>query len=149
MKREFSPASLVYSPVGFNIESLAVGPAEQEGAEFTMVVPGDDRVIEQLTKPLQASQRSRCRTLPKFLRRARINAAEGKCNQLLPAEIVNWLRRAVVDGRGFAHLRVVGDPGMVAIVQVLCAREALPTGKVALTRESGEYRVAQVPRGKV
>ena len=38
---------------GFNIESLAVGPAEQEGiSRITMVVPGDDRIIEQLTKQL-------------------------------------------------------------------------------------------------
>lgn len=38
---------------GFNIESLAVGPAEQDGiSRITMVVPGDDRIIEQLTKQL-------------------------------------------------------------------------------------------------
>ena len=38
---------------GFNIESLAVGPAEQMGiSRITMVVPGDDRSIEQLTKQL-------------------------------------------------------------------------------------------------
>ncbi|MCU0535464.1 MAG: acetolactate synthase small subunit [Hydrococcus sp. Prado102] len=38
---------------GFNIESLAVGPAEQVGiSRITMVVPGDDRIIEQLTKQL-------------------------------------------------------------------------------------------------
>ena len=38
---------------GFNIESLAVGPAEQEGiSRITMVVPGDNRIIEQLTKQL-------------------------------------------------------------------------------------------------
>lgn len=38
---------------GFNIESLAVGPAEQSGiSRVTMVVPGDDSVIEQLTKQL-------------------------------------------------------------------------------------------------
>ena len=38
---------------GFNIESLAVGPAEQNGvSRITMVVPGDDRVIEQIVKQL-------------------------------------------------------------------------------------------------
>ncbi|MFM7716583.1 MAG: acetolactate synthase small subunit, partial [Microcystis sp.] len=38
---------------GFNIESLAVGPAEQMGvSRITMVVPGDENSIEQLTKQL-------------------------------------------------------------------------------------------------
>ena len=38
---------------GFNIESLAVGPTEQVGiSRITMVVPGDDSSIEQLTKQL-------------------------------------------------------------------------------------------------
>jgi len=55
---EFSPALLAYLPVvAFNIESLAVGPAEQEESpELRWLFPG---VIEQqLTKQLQASQRS-------------------------------------------------------------------------------------------
>ena len=38
---------------GFNIESLAVGPAEAVGiSRITMVVPSDERTIEQLTKQL-------------------------------------------------------------------------------------------------
>ena len=38
---------------GFNIESLAVGEAEQEGvSRITMVVPGDEKVVEQLIKQL-------------------------------------------------------------------------------------------------
>ena len=37
----------------FNIDSLAVGPAEQEGiSRITMVVPSDERTIQQLTKQL-------------------------------------------------------------------------------------------------
>ena len=35
---------------GFNIDSLAVGPAEKAGiSRVTMVLPGDNRIIEQLT----------------------------------------------------------------------------------------------------
>ena len=38
---------------GFNIESLAVGSAEQgDVSRITMVVPGDEHTIEQLTKQL-------------------------------------------------------------------------------------------------
>ena len=48
-----SRISGLFARRGFNIESLAVGPAEQGGvSRITMVVPGDDRVIEQLTKQL-------------------------------------------------------------------------------------------------
>ena len=38
---------------GFNIESLAVGPAEEEGiSRITMVLPGDNATVEQLIKQL-------------------------------------------------------------------------------------------------
>ena len=38
---------------GFNIESLAVGPAEKRGhSRLTMVVDGDAQTLEQLTKQL-------------------------------------------------------------------------------------------------
>ncbi len=38
---------------GFNIESLAVGVTEKEGiSRMTIVVSGDDRTIEQVTKQL-------------------------------------------------------------------------------------------------
>ena len=43
----------MFSGRGFNIESLAVGPTETEGiSRITMVLPGDDRTIEQLIKQL-------------------------------------------------------------------------------------------------
>ena len=38
---------------GFNIDSLAVGPAEAEGiSRLTMVVQGDDSTLQQMTKQL-------------------------------------------------------------------------------------------------
>ena len=37
---------------GYNIESLAVGPAEKIGiSRITMVVPGDDNTIDVLVSP--------------------------------------------------------------------------------------------------
>ncbi|MEI6564898.1 MAG: acetolactate synthase small subunit [bacterium] len=39
---------------GYNIESLNVGPTQDPGvSRMTMVVPGDDRVLEQVTKQLK------------------------------------------------------------------------------------------------
>ena len=38
---------------GFNIDSLAVGPAETQGqSRLTMVVEGDDQTLQQMTKQL-------------------------------------------------------------------------------------------------
>lgn len=44
----------LFSRRGFNIESLTVGHTEREGkSRFTIVVEGDDGVIEQVRKQLQ------------------------------------------------------------------------------------------------
>ena len=48
-----SRISGLFARRGFNIESLAVGPAEQVGiSRITMVLSGDPRTIEQITKQL-------------------------------------------------------------------------------------------------
>ena len=48
-----SRISGLFARRGFNIESLAVGPAEKPGSSrLTMVVEGDDRTLEQMTKQL-------------------------------------------------------------------------------------------------
>ena len=48
-----SRISGLFARRGFNIESLAVGPAEQLGiSRITMGLSGDPRTIEQLTKQL-------------------------------------------------------------------------------------------------
>ena len=50
-----SRISGLFARRGFNIESLAVGPTEQDGvSRLTMVVAGDDNALEQMTK--QANQ---------------------------------------------------------------------------------------------
>ena len=44
----------LFSRRGFNIESLTVGHTEKEGkSRFTIVVQGDDNVLEQVRKQLQ------------------------------------------------------------------------------------------------
>ncbi len=44
----------LFSRRGFNIESLSVGTTDQVGkSRFTIVVQGDDRVLEQVRKQLQ------------------------------------------------------------------------------------------------
>ena len=133
---------------GFNIESLAVGPAEQSGiSRITMVVPGDDGIIEQLTKQLyklinvikvQDITESPC--VERELMLVKVNATAAMRSEII--EIASIFRARVVDvGDDSLTVEVVGDPGkMVAIVQMLNKygiREMARTGKIALTRESG------------
>lgn len=142
---------------GFNIESLAVGPTEQTGiSRITMVVPGDDSVIEQLTKQLyklinvlKVNDITEKPCVERELMLLKVNATSN-----IRPEVINFaqiFRARVVDvSDDSLTLEVVGDPGkMVAIVQVLerfGIREIARTGKIALTRESGvntEYLKAQ------
>ncbi len=133
---------------GFNIESLAVGPAEQGGvSRITMVVPGDDRVIEQLTKQLyklvnvlKVQDVTEIPCVERELMLLKVNATSSTRPEVV--ELAQIFRARVVDvAEDSLTLEVVGDPGkMVAIVQVLQKfglREVARTGKVALTRESG------------
>lgn len=133
---------------GFNIESLAVGQAEQNGiSRITMVVPGDDRVIEQLTKQLyklvnvlKVQDITEIPCVERELMLLKVNATSSNRSEIV--EIAQIFRARVVDvAEDSLTLEVVGDPGkMVAIVQVLQKfglREVARTGKIALTRESG------------
>ena len=46
--------STVFSSRGFNIDSIAVGPTENNGiSKIIIVLPGDDQTIEQITKQLK------------------------------------------------------------------------------------------------
>jgi acetolactate synthase-1/3 small subunit len=133
---------------GFNIESLAVGPAETPNiSRITMVVPGDDQIIEQLTKQLyklinvlkvQDITEVPCVERELMLLKVNYNSSQVRSEII---ELAQIFRARVVDiGTDSLTIEVVGDPGkMVAIVQVLIpfgVREIARTGKIALPRES-------------
>jgi len=133
---------------GFNIESLAVGQAEQGGiSRITMVVPGDDRSIEQLTKQLyklinvlkvQDITTKPC--VERELMLLKVNATSSTRSEII--ELSQVFRARVVDiAEESLTLEVAGDPGkMVAIVQVLNKfgiREIARTGKISMIRDSG------------
>ncbi len=133
---------------GFNIESLAVGPAEEAGiSRITMVVPGDAHVIEQLTKQLyklinvlKVQDITVIPCVERELMLLKVSAPSDKRSEIL--ELAQIFRARVVDvAEQSLTLEVVGDPGkLVAIVQVLTKfgiQEIARTGKIALTRESG------------
>ncbi|MGJ5676397.1 MAG: acetolactate synthase small subunit [Nostochopsis sp.] len=143
-----SRISGLFARRGFNIESLAVGPAEQSGvSRITMVVPGDDYVIEQLTKQLyklinvlKVQDITEIPCVERELMLLKVNATSSTRSEIV--ELSQIFRARVVDvAEDSLTLEVVGDPGkMVAIVQVLQKfglKEIARTGKISLTRESG------------
>ncbi|ACK66467.1 acetolactate synthase, small subunit [Rippkaea orientalis PCC 8801] len=132
---------------GFNIESLAVGPAETVGvSRITMVVPGDDDTIEQLTKQLyklinvlKVNDITQTPCVERELMLIKVNASAANRAEVI--ELVQVFRARIVDiSEETVTVEVVGDPGkMVAIVQMLNKfgiREVARTGKIALVRES-------------
>ena len=132
---------------GFNIESLAVGPAEQTGvSRITMVVPGDEKVVEQLIKQLyklisvlKVQDISQQPCVERELMLIKVNATASNRNEVI--QVAQIFRARVVDlSEEALTIEVVGDPGkIVAIIQMLNKfgiREIARTGKIALVRES-------------
>ncbi|CCP38203.1 acetolactate synthase small subunit (plastid) [Chondrus crispus] len=132
---------------GFNIDSLAVGPAEKPGiSRITMIVPGDNRTIEQLTKQLyklvsilKVQDITNIPCVERELVLIKIQASPQNRSFIL--EISSVFRAKVVDmAYEYLILEVTGDPGkMVAIEQLLKQYgivEIARTGKISLIRAS-------------
>lgn len=132
---------------GFNIESLAVGPAEQSGvSRITMVVSGDEKVVEQLIKQLyklisvlKVQDISQQPCVERELMLIKVNATASNRDEVI--QLAQIFRARVVDlSEEALTIEVVGDPGkIVAIIQMLNKfgiREIARTGKIALIRES-------------
>jgi acetolactate synthase-1/3 small subunit len=143
-----SRISGLFARRGFNIESLAVGPAEQRGvSRLTMVVEGDDRTVEQMTKQLDklinvlgVIDLSTIPAVERELMLLKVAAPASNRGEIL--ELVQVFRAKVVDVADDAlTLEVVGDPGkLVALERLLEGYgilEIARTGKVALERASG------------
>jgi len=133
---------------GFNIDSLAVGPAETSGqSRLTMVVEGDDHTLEQMTKHLdklvnvlQVLDLSRRPAVERELMLLKVSAPASQRSAIF--DLVQVFRANVVDVADEAlTLEVVGDPGkLVALEKLLNPYgiiEIARTGKIALERASG------------
>jgi len=132
---------------GFNIQSLAVGPAEHEGvSRITMVLPGDNKIIEQLTKQLyklinvlKVQDITNLPCVERELMLLKVQTNNSTRSEIL--EIASIFRAKIVDlAEQTLTLEVTGDPGkMVAIEQLLKEYgilEIARTGKISLIRES-------------
>ncbi len=143
-----SRISGLFARRGFNIDSLAVGPAEAPGiSRLTMVVEGDEQTLQQMTKQLDKLVNVLnvidLTTLPAVERELmllKVSAPNEKRGSIL--DLVQVFRAKVVDVSFDAlTLEVVGDPGKLVALEKLLKPfgilEIARTGKVALGRASG------------
>jgi len=132
---------------GFNIESLAVGPAENVGiSRITMVVPSDERTIEQLTKQLyklvnilKVEDITNLPCIERELMLIKIKTQLTERSEVL--EIAQVFRGHVVDlSENSIIVEVTGDPGKTAAMEQLLSKfeiqEIARTGKISLIRGS-------------
>jgi len=132
---------------GFNIESLAVGPAEDVGiSRITMVVPSDERTIEQLTKQLyklvnilKVEDITNLPCIEREFMLIKIKTKLAERSEILG--IVQVFRAHIVDlSEESIIVEVTGDPGKTAAMEQLLVKfqiqEIARTGKISLIRGS-------------
>nr|YP_009297602.1 acetohydroxyacid synthase small subunit [Hildenbrandia rivularis]AOM67146.1 acetohydroxyacid synthase small subunit [Hildenbrandia rivularis] len=142
-----SRISGLFARRGFNIESLAVGPAGEKGiSRITMVVSGDNRTIEQLIKQLyklinvlKVQDVTNIPSVERELVLLKVKVRPENRQEVLG--IIEIFRARVVDcAENSLILEVTGDPGkMMAIKQLLDkfgVIETARTGKISLVRTS-------------
>ena len=143
-----SRISGLFARRGFNIDSLAVGPAETRGiSRLTMVVEGDDQTLQQMTKQLNklfnvlgVADLSNLAAVERELMLLKVSSKGETRGKIL--ELVQVFRAKVVDVSDIAlTLEVVGDPGKLVALEKLLEPygilEIARTGKIALKRSSG------------
>ena len=143
-----SRISGLFARRGFNIDSLAVGPAETKGiSRLTMVVEGDQGTLQQMTKQLNklfnvlgVADLSNLAAVERELMLLKVSSEDETRGKIL--ELVQVFRAKVVDVSDIAlTLEVVGDPGKLVALEKLLEPygilEIARTGKIALKRSSG------------
>nr|YP_009565242.1 acetohydroxyacid synthase small subunit [Gelidium sinicola]QBA96593.1 acetohydroxyacid synthase small subunit [Gelidium sinicola] len=142
-----SRISNLFARRGFNIASLAVGPTERVGiSRITMVVSGDNRTIEQLTKQLyklinilKVQNVTNIPSVERELMLIKLKISIQDRPSIL--EIAEIFRAKVVDiASEYLTLEVIGDPGKISAMEQLLNQytvtEIARTGKISLTRSS-------------
>jgi acetolactate synthase-1/3 small subunit len=140
--------STVFSSRGFNIDSIAVGPTENNGiSKIIIVLPGDNQTIEQITKQLnkliqviEVKDITNRPCVERELMLVKVKASPANRSQIL--EVVQIFRSKVVDlSENSITIEVTGDPGkIITIIQLLTPYkiiEIVRSGKISLERELG------------
>jgi len=143
----------LFSRRGFNIESLTVGHTETPGkSRFTIVVKGDDRVLEQVRKQLQKLihvikawdiKQENCVEREHAL--IKLKVEEMQRAEIL--QIITAVQARIIDStETIWTLEVTGDTNMVDNAFNLFKNyrilESIRTGKLALERGAGKFGVS-------
>ncbi|WP_445475244.1 acetolactate synthase small subunit [Methanococcoides methylutens] len=137
----------LFSRRGFNIDSLAVGITEDPTiSRMTIVVRGDDLVLEQVTKQLnklidviRVTDLSSEESVERELALIKVNADASNRSEII--QIVDIFRARIIDvASKSVTIEVTGDSNKIKAIQTLLKpfgiKEMARTGKVALTRGS-------------
>jgi len=140
-----SRISSLFSARGFNIDSLAVGETEQHDiSRMTIVVKGDERILEQVMKQLnklidviKVTDFVEQPHLERDLVLIKVNVGKGKRSEVL--EIVDIFRAKIVDvASNSVIVEMTGDEekilALVNMLKPFGIKEMVRTGIVAMGR---------------
>ncbi len=135
----------LFSGRGFNIESLAVGETENMAiSRMTIVVSGDDSIIEQVRKQLgkvidtiKVTDFTGTDYVERDLMLIKMNAAPGKRSEIV--ELVDVFRGKIIDvGQKDMVIEISGpEDRLVAMLDLLRPygiKEVARTGRIAMNR---------------
>ena len=141
-----SRVAAMFSRRGFNIESLAVGTCEEPNmSRITIVVNGDDGVVEQMMKQtnklidvIKVSDLTERESVERELALIKVAAETGPARAEI-LQIAEIFRAQVVDvGAKTLVLQVAGDTSKIDALEGLLRpygiKELVRTGKIALLR---------------
>lgn len=139
----------LFSARGFNIDSLAVGETEDPTvSRITMVVPGDDQIIEQVVKQLRklidvikVVDLTNQDTIERELVLVKVNAKRADRAEIM--RIVDIFRARIVDIHPFSFtIEATGTEdkikGILTLLRPFGVKKVVRTGKIALAREGKE-----------
>ncbi|MGI5927732.1 MAG: acetolactate synthase small subunit [Thermacetogeniaceae bacterium] len=135
----------LFSRRGYNIESLAVGHThDQEISRMTIVVDGDDQVIEQVVKQLEklvdvisVRDISEAEHVDRELVLIKVKAEPSVRGEIM--QIVDIFRARIVDiGHNSLIIECTGDEGKIKAIEKSLRPfgilELVRTGKIAMVR---------------
>ena len=142
-----SRVSSLFSRRGYNIDSLAVGVTEDPDiSRITIVVHGDDHVLEQVTKQLnklidviKVSDIGGDEAVERELALIKVAADADTRAEII--QIANIFRARIVDvAPKSMTVEITGDEGKVQAIEKLLRqfgiKELVRTGKIAIVRGS-------------